>query len=160
MTPEPLLRERVRENDALLLTIIEVKGQDIVAKPERVYSRRFEGPQTYDQERLSFVGSPGSWGSVTLKPGELALVFIRYLEHSRRYYQHYWHGHFSVISLHGSRHAVASWHLLENGGIWGPGDLRASAFLPDPAVPWRVAMPYALLEAHLLEEIARVEPRS
>ena len=152
-----LLRDKVARCDAILMTVIDKGQQQYIGKVEKVYSRRFGGrADSYDSAPLSFIGSTGAWGNQTLVSGERALVFMSYLPSSERYYQDPWHGHFTVISIRGEQYAVANWHLLQPGErSWGPSYLRDSAFLPDNEKPWQVAMPYALLERHLVEELNR-----
>lgn len=151
-----LLRDKVAQGDAILMTVSYLGQQRFVGRVEKVYSRRFEGPVKYDAGPLSFVGSTSAWGNRPLADGERALVFISYLAHSERYYQDHWHGHFSVVSIDGALYAVANWHLLQSEApTWGPAYLRESAFLLDSDKPWQVAMPYALLERHLAEELNR-----
>ena len=151
-----LLRDKVARCDAVLMTVIDKGQQQYIGKVEKVYSRRFEGPHSYDAAQLSFVGSTGAWGNQALVSGERALVFMSYLSSSERYYQDHWHGHFTVVSINGEQYAVANWHLIQSGErSWGPTYLRDSAFLPNNAKPWQVAMPYALLERHLIEELNR-----
>lgn len=155
-TDHPLLLRKVcRSHDALIMCVTDNGQQQYTGKLQRVYSRRFEGPQKYDLGVLQFVGAPGSWGNITLKDGELALVFICYLPHSQRYYQHHWHGHFTLFEINRQLHAIANWPLLQNGySSWGPEYLRRSAFIPDLTKPWQVAMPFDLLETHLIEELS------
>lgn len=153
-----LLREKLRRCDALVLVARKTGPQQYTGEVERVYSRRFQGPNPYDGS-FSFVGTPDHWGSKTLDDGERALVFVSYLSNSQRYYQLHWRGHFSLCDIAGTLHAVAHWRLLDEGdrGRWGPDYLRDSAFLADAAKPWQVALPFNLLERHLLEEIEQIE---
>jgi hypothetical protein len=140
------------------MTVTALGQQQYIGEIEKVYSRRFEGPEKYASGPLPFVGSPGSWGNHTLTNGERALVFVRWLAGSSRYYQDHWHGHFTIISIHEVQYAVANWHLLEPAEQpWAPRYLRDAAFQLDESKPWQVAMPYALLERHLTEEIDRLD---
>ncbi|MDD2468368.1 MAG: hypothetical protein PHI97_30680 [Desulfobulbus sp.] len=150
--PMSFLRETICKNDALLLTVEEIQGQEILGKIEKIYSTRFEGPIKYSTGNIRFVGSAGNWGDVTLQLGEQALVFIEYIPHSERYYQCYHHGHLSVVEVQGIQHAVANWDILSYGP-WEPNFLYESAFLLDPAVLWKVAMPYHLIEKYLQDEL-------
>lgn len=154
MNEDPLLREKLTRCDPVLMTVQALGQQQYVGVVEKVYSRRFEGPSAYDSGPLHFVGSTGSWGNQTLANGERALVFLSYLHHSSRYYQSHWQGHFSVLAKEGNLLAVANWRLLDaSARPWGPAYLRDSAFLLDEEQAWRVAMPFSLLERHLIEEI-------
>jgi len=157
--PIGLLRDKISRCDAVLMTVTALGQQQYSGKVEKVYSRRFEGPGGYDVPRLPFIGSTSSWGNQGLVNGERALVFIGYSTSTKRYYQEHWQGHFSVVAIENQLFAIANWHLLKSGGrTWGPGYLRDSAFLPDKEKPGRVAMPYALLERHLLEELGDLKP--
>ena len=149
-----LLRAKLREHDAVLMTVAYKGAQTYTGHVQKVYSRRFEGPSAYDAGPLEFAGAPGTFGDVTLKDGETALVFLRFISKSARYYQAPWHGHFSVVHRDGALLAIANWALLDaRGSEWGPDYLRKGAFMVDPEKPWRVAMPFALLEQHLTEEL-------
>lgn len=146
--PPELLVPQLGHCDPVLMTIRQVSGQTIVGAVERVYATRFSKvgyPKT-----MSFVGSMGSWGNVTLQQGERALVFVCYQE--PRFYQCHWHGHLSVETINGAPHAIANWDLL-SAARWGPDALYEAAFLVDPRSPMKVAMPYALLEQHLLRAL-------
>jgi hypothetical protein len=157
MDASPLLREKVSRCDAVLMTARSLGQQQYIGTVEEVYSRRFEGPARYDAGPLSFVGSTSAWGNVPLADGERALVFINYLPHSGRYYQDHWHGHFSLLERAGQLSAVANWHLLlPEQQSWGPAYLREAAFLLDENKPGKVAMPFALLEKHLLDELGKL----
>ncbi|GGZ07600.1 hypothetical protein ACFFTM_03865 [Pseudoduganella plicata] len=151
-----LLHDKATRYDAVLMTITAQGQQQYLGTVERVYSRRFEGPEAYASGTLRFVGAPGTWGNQTLADGERALVFVRWLPHSGRYYQDHWHGHFTIVEVNGVACAVANWHLLRSTErTWGPEWLRNAAFLPDENKPWQVAIPFALLERHLIEELDR-----
>ncbi|WP_437984114.1 hypothetical protein [Sorangium sp. So ce117] len=147
-----LFREKIRQYDALLMRVQVCGAQQYTGFVEKVFSRRFEGPKRYGDGLLEFVGSPGHWGQVTLKDGERAIVFVRYLTHSDRYYQDHWRGHLTIVE--GGDIAVANWPLLKEGGVWEPEYLRSAARLLEPSNPGKVALPYKLLEQHLHEEIA------
>lgn len=154
MNAIPLLRDKISRSDAVLMTVKALGQQKYVGTVEKVYSRRFEGPNPYDSGPLSFVGSTGSWGNQPLRDGERALVFMGYITYSQRYYQEHWQGHFSVIAEDSELLAVANWHLLSpEVKAWGPDYLRKSAFLLDNDKPGHVAMPFNLLERHLIEEL-------
>src|SRR5438128_2637566 len=114
------LGEQLRAYDPLVVSVAEVAGQGIRATIERVYSARFSGPVQYAAgATLHFVGAPGSWGNVTLKPSERALVFVAYIASSKRHYQCPWHGHFSLEDAAAGPLAVANWRLLDMGP-WEP----------------------------------------
>ncbi len=154
LSPSTLLRKKLREYDAVLMSVSESGPQEYVGVVQKVYSRRFEGPVTYDAGPLAFVGSPGTFGNVTLKNGENALVFLRFSAGSGRYYQDPMRGHFSITSHDGRLFAVANWALLDpRSGEWEPAYLRKEAFILDAEKPWQVAMPFSLLEQHLHEEL-------
>jgi len=160
LDPVALLHDRAARYDAVLMTVAAQGQQQYLGTVERVYSRRFEGPEPYASGPLRFVGAPGSWGNQTLADGERALVFVRWLPHSGRYYQEHWHGHFTIVEMNDVAYAVANWHLLQSTErTWGPGWLRDAAFLPDEKKPWQVALPFALLERHLIEELGHLGVR-
>lgn len=153
-TASTLLRKKLREHDAVLMSVTDIGAQEYVGNVQKVYSRRFEGPTAYDAGPLSFVGSPGTFGTVTLKHNERALVFLRYIQHSGRYYQDPMRGHFTVTSRDGHDLAIANWALLDaRGEQWEPEYLRKEAFILEPEKPWQVALPFSLLEQHLNEEL-------
>lgn len=155
--PYLLLRDSIQSCDALIMRVSDLGNQEYMGRVEKVYSRRFEGPQRYEDFPLKFVGSSGSWGNVTLNEGELALVFISYVRGSNRYYQRHWRGHFTLQEQNNLLYAVANWNLLEHGRqSWGPDYLADSAFVLDPAKTSQVAMPFAQLEIHLLDELSHV----
>jgi len=147
-----LLQKKIQGHDAVLLKVMSVQGQNVVGQVELIYSRRFEGEVPYDNSALPFVGAPGSWGNTTLQENERALVFLKDLGEGRGYYQEPWHGHFSIVDIDGSPHAIAHWDLL-NSQPWGPEYLFQSAFPLDPSAPSKTAMPLHLLERHLREEL-------
>lgn len=149
-----LLRKKLCEYDAVLMNVTESGAQEYIGNVHKVYSRRFEGPVAYDAEPLNFVGSLGIFGNVTLKHDERALVFLRFIKESARYYQDPFRGHFSIAPLDGNLFAIANWALLdERGEKWGPEYLRNEAFIVHPEKPWQVALPFPLLERHLNEEL-------
>lgn len=149
-----LLRMKLLEHDAVLMSITARSAQEYVGTVQKVYSRRFEGPIAYDAGPLHFVGPPGTFGNVILKNEERALVFLRYIKGSERYYQDAMHGHFSVIGCDERLLAIANWALLdERGEKWAPEYLRNAAFIVDSENPWQVALPYSLLEKHVNEEL-------
>jgi hypothetical protein len=154
--PYILLREKVRQNDALLMTVKYEGAQQYTGYIHQVYSRRFEQSNQYDSEIISFVGAPNHWGATILKDGEKALVFVKYLTGSERYYQHHWQSHFTVVDHNGTLCAIANWQLLQEHSTWEPQYLRESAFLLDPSRLWQVTMPYSLIERHLYEELAHL----
>jgi hypothetical protein len=95
-----------------------------------------------------------------LEDGERALIFLKYLTHSNRYYQAVQRGHFTLLNIDGEKNAVANWRLgLGDTATWQPKYLRESAFLIDTSRPWQVAMPFALLEKHLLEELSLLQEK-
>jgi hypothetical protein len=154
--PFILLREKVRQYDALLMTVKDEGAQQYTGYIHQVYARRFDRSHQYDAGTISFVGSAGNWGNITLKDREKALVFITYLTGSERYYQGYHQSHFTVTEHQGTLCAIANWQLLREHSTWEPKYLREAAFLLDPTRQWQVAMPYSLLERHLYEELARL----
>lgn len=143
--PRHLLATLLERCDPVLMTINEASGQNVIGTIERIYSSKFSGPDGYTQS-INFVGSAGSWGNVTLKQGERALVFMCYAK--PRFYQCHWQGHFSIQCIEGVPHAIANWGLL-SGAKWEPAELYAAAFLPNQSSPLRVAIPFQLLEKHL-----------
>lgn len=145
------LKETLKDHDALILKVYEVSGQDVKARIEKVYSRRFTDSQKYMTQTIEFVGSAGNWGNVTLKEGETALVFISYSTHSLRYYQRYWHGHFTIETIDHVECAIAHWTLMSHSRE--PQDLANSMFLPNPQKTNQVAMPFDLLEKLLIETL-------
>jgi hypothetical protein len=154
LSTSTLLRKKLREYDAVLMCVSESGPQEYVGVVQKVYSRRHEGPVAYDAGSLAFVGSPGTFGNVSLKNGERALVFLRFISGSSRYYQDPMRGHFSITSRDGRLFAVANWGLLDpRSEEWEPAYLRKEAFVVDHEKPWQVAMPFSLLERHLLEEL-------
>jgi hypothetical protein len=154
-----LLRRRLHDADALLMRVRLAGAQSFTCNAEKIYSRRFEGAVPYTTEDFLLSGASPAWGNVTLEDGERALVFVSRFKNEERYYQQLWRGHFTVKAINGQPHAIANWHLLleKECGLWQPEYLRRSAFLPDASKPSQVAMPYSLLERHLLEELALVD---
>jgi pimeloyl-[acyl-carrier protein] methyl ester esterase len=144
--------ERLALHDAVLMSVLQVDGQTIVGQVERVSSRRFEGPTPYDAGPLTFIGAAGSWGNVCLQAGERALVFLAFLPHAGRVYQGHWRAHFSMAEIDGNAVAIAHWDLTApNADHADP--LHAAAFLPDPARPARVAIPWRVVEDQLVQEL-------
>jgi hypothetical protein len=150
--PPVLLRQTVRDYDALLMSVQFVESQAHRGKILRTYSRRFEGSRPYDSKDFSFVGAGAAWGNKTLIDGETAIIFVRF--GSGSYYQKPWQRHFTQRVIDGAMCAVANWHLLESrAGLWKPDWLREAAFFPDESLQSKVALPYDLFEKHLLDEI-------
>jgi len=153
--PIPLLRNKIRQHDALLMDVRSLGQQRYRGRIVRCYSQRFAAPGGYPPKSLEFVGSSGSWGNRTLADGERAIVFMRWLGRSG-YYQDYWRGHLSLREVDGAVYACLQDDCTRDGqrGCWGPPALRAAAsFLAGPGLSGTY-LPFELLEAHLLEEIA------
>jgi hypothetical protein len=150
--PPSLLRAHLEAHDPLLLDVRKTGPQQYCGTIRRVYARRFAGGDGYAGPTIDFVGGTGAWGNRTLVDGERALVFVTRLR--GRCYQEHWNGHLSIQDLGGTPCVIAPASLLGDGasGWWGPAELRAAAFrVPDSAN--QVALPFALVEQHLLAEL-------
>lgn len=143
------LAQRLSSKDALLIDRVVIHRQAASARILRAYTNRHEGPVKYSTGNISFVGTPGHWGNPTLSTNDKALAFIGYNEYSERYYQHHWFAHFTVFEQSGIEYALVTWNI--NGSNWWPEVFHDQCLVPDETKPWRVAVPYALLEEHLLK---------
>jgi hypothetical protein len=148
------LQEKLESHDAMLVRVSSSSAQAVVAVPERIYSSRFGAPSGRESGPVRFTGAPGHWGNVALVEGERAIVLVRDLGASRGLYQDPWHGHFSIVDLGDTAHAIAHWDLL-SADPWEPEYLHASAFHPTPGQLDKTALPLLLLERHILDLVAR-----
>lgn len=155
-----LLRKRLAHADPVLLSIVDDDGAVVTCKAIKIYSTRHARHTPYPAEAFQVTKASGAWGNVPLgKSGATALAFIAGSETGGLYREYPLRGHFAVENVAGTVCAVAHFHLLDEKecGLWEPSYLREAAFLPDPSRPGRVALPYALLERHLLEELALLD---
>lgn len=155
-----LLRKRIAHADPILMRIMDDDGEVVTGRAIRIYSTRHAGRAPYSAETLQVRKASSAWGNVTLgQSGTTALAFIAGSERDDHYREYPWRGHFAVEDIAGMVCAVAHYHLLNEKecGLWEPSYLREAAFLPDTSRPGRVAIPYPLLERHLLDELALME---
>lgn len=141
------LAERLKSHDALLIDRVKVEKQVVSARILHAYTAKHEGLTKYKIGSISFVGTPGSWGNPTLTDNDKALVFVGYLKHSERYYQHHWLAHFPIFDLNGQEFALVRWNL--NGNNWWPTEFHEYCVTLDNNQPWEVAIPFTLFEKHL-----------
>lgn len=155
-----LLRKRVAQADPILVRIIDDTGDVVTCEAIRIYSTRHAGHTPYSAEAFQVRKASSAWGNVPLgQSGTTALAFVAGSERGDHYREYPWRGHFAVEDIAGVVCAVAHYHLLNEKecGLWEPSFLRKAAFMPDTSRPGRVALPYSLLERHLLEELALLE---
>ncbi len=154
--PISLLAKRAASADPLLVDILAMQGNAYLCRAITVYSTRFQGRAAYGSPNLVIRGASAAWGNVVPKVGEQVLIFVNSPDADGSYAMLQWRGHFNIETINDRLHAIANWHLLskEETGLWGPPELRAAAFMPDPAKPWRVAIPFDLLELHLEEVLS------
>ena len=154
--PVALLDTRVDSADPLLVDILGMQGNVYICRAIIIYSTRFQGRAAYGSPNLMIRGTSAAWGNVIPKVGEQVLIFVNRSNADGSYAMLPWRGHFSIETIKERLHAIANWHLLskEETGLWGPPKLRAAAFMPDPAKPWRVAIPFDVLECHLEEVLS------
>ncbi|UUZ47703.1 hypothetical protein LP420_31825 [Massilia sp. B-10] len=151
-----LLANRAARADPLLVDILGMQGNAYVCRATTVYSTWFQGRAAYGSPNLIIRRASGAWGNVLPKVGEQVLIFVNNPNADGSYAMLQWRGHFNIEAIKERLHAIANWHLLntEETGLWGPPELRAAAFMPDPAKPWRIAIPFDVLERHLEEVLS------
>ena len=155
-----LLRKRMAHADPILVSIVDDDGAVVTCKAIRIYATRYAGSTPYSADTFQVAKASMAWGNVPLgKSGTTALAFVMGSKSGDQYREYPSRGHFAIEEIDGMVCAVAHYHLLDEKecGLWEPSYLREAAFLPDTSRPGRVALPYALLERHLLEELALLE---
>ena len=144
------LADKVANCDLVMVEIVaSPQPQCFRARVERVYSARKGVDAASCGQEIEFVGSPPSWGQISLAVGDVALVFLKSI--SGRLYEEAWRGHMFVEQIDGERYAV-----FQHRELWlspeVPEFLRACS-RQDPKRPSASAIRLEALQAYLFSLI-------
>lgn len=146
---EEFLSDKVRDNDAALLTVTASLGNQVLrARVIKIYSAR-KGMQRFRcGEEIDFVYGSSVYGNTALLVGETAVVFLTDI--SGILHEDSWRGHMVVEDIEGVPHAIFP-HLAVSADPASP----ASRAVQDPKRAYARAIAFAELETYLLELIAK-----
>jgi hypothetical protein len=148
------LLESIKVNDLVMLSILDKpEPQEFTARILKIYSRK-HGMESFSvNEVINFVGLPTTWGSEQLNVGGVALVFIKYLDTSKRFYEMFWRGHLWLEEIEGKTHAVYQEKELWNKDYF-PEELKLYA-RQDPKRSYATAIQFDALERYIVNLIAK-----
>lgn len=140
------LEDKVAMYDLVLVEVVgNPKPQVLEAKVNQIYSSRKGIKADFLNSKIEFIHSPENWGSVALKVGQRALLFVSDI--AGKLYEGGWQSHMVIDEIEGDLYAI-----YNHPKLWVHSDVPKmikDGARQDPKNSNATAIPFASIESYL-----------